>query len=108
MIWLFLSDRLSYVMENIPTCITYTLSKGYHFKKEKTKQALYDASNCNPPCGDNNDKYYCIQHGLKKDVLTLCSYQPLICGTRMMQNLNQPKHGLMWACSNFMVEQLQM
>ena len=27
---------------------------------------LYNASNCNTPCRDNNDKYCGIQHGLKK------------------------------------------
>ena len=54
-------------MENMPTCITYTPSQGYHFRKLKGKQALHDASNCNTPCGDNNDKYYDTQHGLKLD-----------------------------------------
>ena len=27
---------------------------------------MYDAAKCNIPCRDNNDKYYGIQHGLKK------------------------------------------
>ena len=35
--------------------------------KWKAKQELYDAAKCNTPCRDNNDKYYGIQHGLKKD-----------------------------------------
>ena len=43
-------------------------SQGYHFKRWKAIQAWYDASNCNFPCRDNNDKYYGIQHGLKKDL----------------------------------------
>ena len=38
-----------------------------HFKKWKAKKALHDASKCNTPCRDNNDKYYGIQQGLKKD-----------------------------------------
>ena len=50
----------------MPTCMTYTPSQGYHFKKWKPKQALYDAAKCTTPCGDNDDKYYGIQHGLKK------------------------------------------
>ena len=41
-------------------------SQGYHFKRWKAKQALYHAFNCNTPCRDKNDKYYGIQHGLKK------------------------------------------
>ena len=61
-IWSILSDRLIYVVENMPTCIAHTPSQGYHFKRWKAKQALYDASTCNTPCRDNN-KYYCIQHG---------------------------------------------
>ena len=28
---------------------------------------MYDVSKCNTPCTDNNNKYYGIQHGLKKD-----------------------------------------
>ena len=51
----------------MPKCITYAPSQGYHFKKWRVKQALYDAAKCNTPCRDINDKYYGIQHGLKKD-----------------------------------------
>ena len=65
-IWSILSDKLSYVVENMPTCMTYTPPQGYHFKKWKAKQALYDAAKCNTPCKDNDDKYYGIQHDLKK------------------------------------------
>ena len=65
-IWSVLSDNISYVVENMPTCMTYTPSQGYHFKKWKAKQALYDAAKCNTPCKDNDDKYYGIQHDLKK------------------------------------------
>ena len=65
-IWLILSDSLSYVEENMPICMTHIPSHGYHFKKEESK-ALYDEAKCNTPCRDNNDKYYDIQHGLKKD-----------------------------------------
>ena len=36
-IWSILSDSLSYVVENMPTCMTYTPSQGYHFKKWKAK-----------------------------------------------------------------------
>ena len=43
------ADNLSYVVESMPTCKTYTLSQGYHFKKWKAKQALYDAEKCNTP-----------------------------------------------------------
>ena len=66
-IWSILSDSLSYVVENMPTCMTYTPSQGYHFKRWKAKQALYDAAKCNTPFRDNNDKYYDIQLGLKND-----------------------------------------
>ena len=34
-IWSILSDNLSYVVENMPTCMTYTPSQGYHFKSGK-------------------------------------------------------------------------
>ena len=34
-IWSILSDNLSYVVENMPTCMTYTHSQGYHFKSGK-------------------------------------------------------------------------
>ena len=63
-----LSVSLSYVVGNMPTCMTYTPSKGYYFKKWKAKQSLYDAAKCNTPCRDNNDQYYGIQHGLKEDL----------------------------------------
>ena len=53
-------------MENIPTCMVYAPPQGYDFKKWKAKQALYDAANCNTPCKDNDDRYYGIQHDLKK------------------------------------------
>ena len=65
-IWSILSDNLSYVVENMPTCMAYTPSQGHHFEKWKAKQALYDAAKCNTPCKDNDDKYYGIQHDLKK------------------------------------------
>ena len=65
-ILLILSDTLCYVVENMPTYMTYTPSQGYHFKKWKAKQALYDVAKCNTPCRDNDDKFYGIQHGLKK------------------------------------------
>ena len=65
-IWSILSDRLCYVVENMPTCMTYTPPQGYHNKKWKAKQALYDVAKCNTPCKDNDDKYYGIQHDLKK------------------------------------------
>ena len=64
--WSILSDSLSYVVENMPTCMTYTPSQGYYFKKWKAKQAFYDAAKCNTPFRDNDDKYYGIQHSLKK------------------------------------------
>ena len=41
-IWSILSDNLSYVVENMPTCMTNTPSQGYHSKKWKAKQALYE------------------------------------------------------------------
>ena len=66
-IWSILSDSLCYVAKNMPTCMTYIPSWGYHFKKWKAKQSLYDAAKCNTPCTDNNDKYYGKQHGLKKE-----------------------------------------
>ena len=65
-IWSILSDKLSYVVENMATCMTYTPPQGYHFKKSKAKQALYGAAKCNIPCKDNDDRYYGIQHDLKK------------------------------------------
>ena len=77
--------------------------QGYHFKMWKAKQALYDLSNCNIPCRDNNDKYYGIQYELKKD------FDPHVdISVTCLQNLNQPKHGLMWVYSHLMVEHLQM
>ena len=39
---------------------------GTNLKKWKAKQALYDAAKHNTPCRDNDDKYYGIQHDLKK------------------------------------------
>ena len=104
---IILSDRLSYVVENMPICTSNTPSQDYNFKRWKTEQALYDASNCNTHCTDNNDKYYDIQHGLKKDLDPHVDISSTFCGPRMMQNLNQPKHGLIWAFSYLMVEQLQ-
>ena len=73
----------------------------------KAKQASYDASKWNIPCRDNNDKYYGIQHELKKynmdqrktlNPMLIC--QPHICGPRMIQNHSQSKHGLMWVHSH--------
>ena len=95
-IWSILSDNLSYVVENMPTCMTYTPPQGYHFKKWKTKQTLYDAAKCNTPCKDNDDKYYGIQHDLKEVFEPHVIYLPHICGPSMMQKHKQPKHGLIW------------
>ena len=39
-IWSILSDNLSYVVENMPTCMTYMPSQGYHFKKWKSKTSI--------------------------------------------------------------------
>ena len=50
----------------MPTYIAYIPSQGNNFKKWKAKQTLYDTSNCNTPCRDNNDKYCDIQQGLEK------------------------------------------
>ena len=84
-----------------PICMGATL------KMWKAKQALYDATKCNTPCRDNNDKYHGIQHGLK--ILNqMLIYQPHICGPRMMQNHGQPKHGLTWVYFQLMVEHLHM
>ena len=66
-IWSVLSDSLRYVVGNMPMCIAYTPSQGYHFKKWKEKQVLYEVFKYNTPCRDKNDKYYCIQHGLNQD-----------------------------------------
>ena len=66
-IWSILPDSLSYVVDNMPTCITYNPFTEYHFKKWKAKQELYNASKCNTPCRKNTDKYYGRQYGLKKD-----------------------------------------
>ena len=54
-------------METTPTCLTCTPTQGYHLKGWNAEQTLYDASNCNTPCGDNNDQYYHILHELNKD-----------------------------------------
>ena len=107
-IWSILSDSLSYVVENIPTCMTYTPSQGYHFKKWKAKQVLYDAAKCNTPCRDNNDKYYGIQHGLKKVFDPHFDISANICGPRMMHNHKQPNYGLTWVYFQLMVEHLHM
>ena len=92
----------------MPTCMTYTSSQGYHFKKWKPKQALYDAAKCNTPCRDNDDKYYGIQHGLKKSLNPMLIYLPHICGPRKKQNHKQLKHGLIWVYFQLMVEHLHM
>ena len=104
-IWSILSDSLHYVVvvENIPTCMTYTPSQGYHFKKWKVKHPLYDAAKCNTACRDNNDKYCGIQHCLKTVLTPMLIYLPHICGPRMMQNHSQPKHGLLWVYSHIIV-----
>ena len=101
------SVSLSYVVENMPTCMTYTPSQGYHFKKWKAKQALYDAAKFNTPCRDNNDKYYGIQHGLKK-VFDPHGNISHICGPRKMQKYKQTKHGLIWVYFQLWVEHLLM
>ena len=62
-IWSVLSERLSYVVETIPTNISCNLSKDHSFKKWKAIQTLYDASNCNSSCRDNDDKYYDLNMG---------------------------------------------
>ena len=86
-IWSILSDNWSYFVENMPTCMAYTPWQGYHFKRWKAKQALYDVSKCNIPCRDNNDKYYGIQHGLKRD------FEP---------HIDKSAHILIWLYSHLM------
>ena len=107
-IWMILSDSLSYVVENMTTCMTYTPSKGYHFKKWKAKQALYDAAKCNTPCRDNDGKYCGIQHGLQKVFEPMLIYLPHICGPRMRQKHKLPKHCLIWVYFQLMAELLYM
>ena len=92
-IWSILSDNLSYVVENMPTCMAYIPSQGYHFKKWKAKQALYDAAKCNTSCRDNDDKYYGIKHGLKKvfephvDISATCLWSQDDAKTTSIQNM---------------------
>ena len=80
----------------MPTCITYPTFQGYHFRSWKAKQTLYDASNCNSPCRDNNDKSYGIHHELKKDLYLHVDISASILFPRITQILNQPNCGLMW------------
>ena len=40
MIWSVPSDSLSYVVENMLTCMTYTPSQGYHFKNVESKTSI--------------------------------------------------------------------
>ena len=65
-IWSILSDSLCYGVENMPTCMTYTPSQGYHFKSGKQNKHCMMQQSVNAPCKDNDDKYYGIQHDLKK------------------------------------------
>ena len=60
-IWPILSERLSYVVDTTPTDNMQPFS-GLSFQKRKAKQTFNAASNCNPPCKNNNGKYYGIQH----------------------------------------------
>ena len=83
--------------------MTYTPSQGYHFKKWKAKQALYDAAKCNTPCRDNDDKYYGIHHDLKKSLNLMLIYLPDTCGLRKMQKHKQSKHSLIQVYFQLMV-----
>ena len=44
----------------------------------------------------------------RKILISMLLYQLHICGPRMMQNLSQQKHGLIWVYFNLMVEQVHM
>ena len=44
----------------------------------------------------------------RKILMLMLIYQPHICGPRMMQNLNQSKHYLMFVFFHLMEEQLQI
>ena len=101
--WTILSDSLSYVVENMPTCMTYTPSQGYHFKRWKAKQALYDAAKCNTPCRDNDDKYYGIQHGLKKVFEPHVDISAIYLWSQDDAKAQETKHGLVWVYSHMMV-----
>ena len=107
-IWSILLDSLSYVVENMPTCIAYSPSQGHHIKKWKIKQALCDASEYNTPCRDNNDKYYGIQHGLKKDFEPHIDESATYLWSQDDAQSHQPKHVLIWIYSHLMVEQIHM
>ena len=76
----------------MPTCISYTPSQGYHFKKWKAKQALYDAAECNTPCRDNDDK---LASGIysKPDIPKQVTFQDsaLLSG---LQKINKKLKGL--------------
>ena len=60
------SDKLDYVVDIIPTSISYNPFQVTTSKME-IKQTLCNALNCTPHYKDNEDKYYGIQYGLKKD-----------------------------------------
>ena len=74
----------------------------------KAKQTLHDASKCNTPCRENNDKYHGIQHGLKKD------FEPRVdISATYLWSQNDAKSQLTktwfdWVYSNLMVEQQHM
>ena len=78
------------------TCMTYTHSQGYHFKRWKAKQALHDAAKCNTPFRDNNDKYYGNQHGLKKVFDSYVDISARYLWSQDDANHSQPKHGWIW------------
>ena len=104
-IWSILSDSLCYVVENMPTCMTL---QGYHFKKWKAKQALYDATKCNTPCRDNNDKYSGIQHGLKKVFDPHADISATYLWSQDDATSQATKHGLIWVYFQLMVEHLHL
>ena len=83
----------------MPTWMSYTPLQGYYIKKWKAKQALYDASKCNTPCRDNNDKYY----GLKKVFHPHVDISATYLWSQDGAESQATKNGLLWVYSHMMV-----
>ena len=88
--------------------MTYTPPQGYHFKKWKAKQALYDAAKCNTPCKDNDDRYYGIQHDLKKVFEPHVAISATYLWSQDDAKTQVTKHGLIWVYFQLMVELLHV
>ena len=84
----------------MPTCVTAALPRGTTLKGRKQNKhfVMFSIVILILETIMTSIRVYNVDK--RKILILMLIYQPHICGPRMMQNLSQPKHGLMWVYSH--------